>query len=234
MKKICTIALFLTATQTWSLGLWLEPHLGYSFGNLKQPYSINGGFYADDTTTSQRTISSSNSGVDFGAKVGAYQKVIPTLMALSFGAYLNASTMSATPDATLYSAGATFDLLTRLGVYLNVDLPIISVWGAYMPLTSIPLKNVTGLGSGGDITFEGYGFAFGAAYAVFKGLKINVSFHSETYAKGKGLASANSMNSSELKSLPAVTTNSSITRRYDELSAYRVGLSVSYALILFD
>ncbi len=234
MKKIVATIVFFSATSAWSLGLWLEPHLGYSFGNVKQPYSINGGFYTDDTTSSQRTISSSNNGIDFGGKIGAYQKVVPQLIALSLGAYLNASSMSATPDATLYSAGASYDLLTRLGVYINADLPWISVWGAYMPLASIPITNVSGLGTSGKVTFEGYGFAVGIAYTVFKGLKINLTYHGEVYTKGQGLASVNTSNSSELKSLPAVTTNSSITRRYDEISAYRLGISVSYALILFD
>ncbi len=234
MKRVITIALIFAATNAWSLGLWLEPHVGYSVGKLKQQYSINGGFYSDNTASSQRTIDSQNNGVDFGAKIGAFQKLIPGVFAVSLGAYVSLSTMGATPDAVLYSANAAFEPISRLGAFVNFDIPFVSVWGAYMPLTSVGLKDVQGLGTGGSIAFEGTGFAVGIAYAVFKGLRINLTYQGEVYTKGKGLASVNTSNSGELKTLPAVTTNSSITRRYDELSAYRIGLSVSYALVLFD
>lgn len=234
MRTIYLLFLIFPVMHINALGLWLEPHLGYSIGKFKQPYSINGGFFSDNTSTSSRTTDSQNNGLDFGAKVGAYQKILPGVLALSLGAYVNLSTMGATPDAVLYSANASFDPLTRLGAYANFDLPFVSVWFAYLPLASIPLKNVEGLGTGGSITFEGTGFAFGLAYAVFKGLRINLTYHSESLTNGKGLASVNTSNSSELKALPAITTNSSITRRYDVIDTYRIGLSVSYALILWD
>lgn len=233
MRTFFVAAALALCSPVFGLGLWFEPHLGYGFGSLKQPYSINGGGYSDSTASSQRSVDASNHGLDFGGKLGAYQKIIPGTIAISAGLYVNAFTMGASPDPLLYSASASFDISTNIGPYINVDLPFVSVWGAYQPLGSMVVKNHDGLGTGATIDYVSRGFALGIAYRIFKGLRVNFYYHGETYSQGKGFFGSNVAGSSDNKDLPVVASTG-ITRRYDIANTSRFVLSVSYALILFD
>lgn len=231
-RSICAVMFFFTMP-AWSLGLWLEPHVGYGLGNFKQGYSINGGFYSDSTASNQRTTDEKNNGIDFGGKLGAYQKIIPGVVAMSLGLYINAFSMGSSPDPLLYNAAATFDLGTGIGPFLNVDLPFVSVWGAYLPIGSVVVKNHDGLGTGAAIDYNGTGFAVGVAYTILRGLRVNLYYHGESYSQGKGFFGSATAGSGETKSLPVIATTS-VTRRYDTITTSRVVFSVSYALILFD
>lgn len=234
MKKFLLMILFSSAFPVWSLGLWLEPHVGYGFGSHKQGYSLNGSGYTDSLTSNARQVSSSNSGAEFGAKLGAFQKILPGVAALSGGLIVNMSTADTALDSTLYNSAAKMAIASAVGAFLNIDLPFVSVWGAYMPAASVKMNDVYGTLMKGSFEFAGVGYAVGLAYRVIKGLRINAYLHGETYSTCKGCAIVNNQNSGSADSLPIVAQPDLISRRYDNIATTRFVLSVSYALILFD
>ncbi|MBL8032944.1 MAG: hypothetical protein JNJ69_04545 [Leptospiraceae bacterium] len=234
MKKISIFALCFGLNPLWSLGVWLEPHVGYGLGNHKQGYSLSGSGYVDSLTASARQISASNNGLDFGGKLGAFQKIVPGIVALSGGLFVNMSTVDTTPDSVLYNSAAKFGLASSVGAFLNADLPIVSIWGAYLPAVNLKITDVYGSSLKGTYEFAGSGYAFGLAYRVLKGLRVQAYVHGETYATCKGCAIVNNQNSGSADSLPIVAQPDLITRRFDSITTTRYVLAVSYALILFD
>jgi len=159
MTRLFLALATLLAASTARADLLIEPYLGYGFTGHNNAGSVTG----------VSTVNNSQTGPEFGARVG-YQS-------LGFMLGLDYMTGSVTDNATAKDTITPNDL----GVFVGYKFPmLLRVYGEYVPLSDPKVSN-----SLGTQKPDGSALKAGAQYTGLPFVAIGLEYYKATYTKDK-------------------------------------------------